>query len=285
MSFRILSADTDALEWQHLFKNLPEDGKDVHYLPGYAQAHKLEGKAYLAVWERGELFAMQPFVLRCARMSSPYGYGGLTGRGFLPDEPYLAGCDRYRFLPWASHQAGTKEKEVVAIDLTGDIDAGLRKGHASSIKLAQKCEVMVEEVSSVTENIAEFWQMYDQTMVRRGAEESWRLPLSHFLDMNRLMLDNFALFFAYVGDEIESSCIVLHGYDTAYYHFAGTYARHPNLGVNNLLVYEVARWSRGMDYRRLHLGGGVTADPEDSVLKFKSGFSPDRIAVNSIRTQ
>lgn len=62
---------------------------------------------------------------------------------------------------------------------------------------------------------------------------------------------------------------------SCYYHYAASFRapEHANLGVGNLLVVEAAKMAKRMGYRRLHLGGGPTTDPNDSVLAFKAAFT------------
>ncbi len=66
----------------------------------------------------------------------------------------------------------------------------------------------------------------------------------------------------------------MHDFDTAYYHFAATRAERPELGVNNLMLYATALWAQANGYKSYHLGGGVGRSPQDSLYRFKAGFSP-----------
>jgi len=68
-----------------------------------------------------------------------------------------------------------------------------------------------------------------------------------------------------------ASCLVIHAYETAYYHFGGSSASHFDLRANNLLLFEVALWAKSQGLRWFHLGGGQ--GPRDSLFRFKAGFS------------
>jgi lipid II:glycine glycyltransferase (peptidoglycan interpeptide bridge formation enzyme) len=68
----------------------------------------------------------------------------------------------------------------------------------------------------------------------------------------------------------------MHDFGTAYYHFAGNRDAHPELRANNLTMYETALWAQKAGYVRYHLGGGVTSRADDSLLRFKAGFSDRR---------
>jgi lipid II:glycine glycyltransferase (peptidoglycan interpeptide bridge formation enzyme) len=76
-----------------------------------------------------------------------------------------------------------------------------------------------------------------------------------------------------VGDAVASASILMHDFDTVYYHFAGSDRRYNEFCPNNLLVHEIAAWAQSRGYRRFHLGGGVSSSPADSLFVFKSGFS------------
>jgi lipid II:glycine glycyltransferase (peptidoglycan interpeptide bridge formation enzyme) len=61
-----------------------------------------------------------------------------------------------------------------------------------------------------------------------------------------------------------------------YYHYAGSFDRHRNIGIGQALVIGAAEFAKSRGYGRLHLGGGLSTNTEDSLLRFKSGFSKRR---------
>ena len=60
------------------------------------------------------------------------------------------------------------------------------------------------------------------------------------------------------------------------YHLGGTINEALKLAPDKLLVDEVRLWASSQGHRALHLGGGMTSDPEDSLLHYKKGFSDTR---------
>jgi hypothetical protein len=188
----------------------------------------------------------------------------------------------------AAHQCALLErhiaveaiKEVVVIDLEGDgseMIRALRKGHRSSITAAKRAGVRVEAVEANPANLNAFRELYMATMERREAASRWRLPENFFpATVQALGPSRATLLFAFVEDTLESGCLLIHEFASAYYHFAGTFGQRPAIGVNNLLVWEAAMYARMAGYQRLHLGGGVTASPDDSLLRFKAGFTAGR---------
>ncbi len=236
-------------------------------------------------------------------IANPYGYGGPLSNVSDPEtarllysgfaEAFAEWCDEadiasefvslHPFM--AQYQlalvnpviAPKLEKNIVFIDLAQSETAltkSLRKGHRSSIAAARRAGVRIEKREATASNLAVFNEMYDTTMVRQQAADRWFVPNSYFETcMRQLGAGRSSLFFAIVDGEVESGCLLMHDFAMAYYHFAGTYAKHPALGVNNLMVYETAIWARAAGYTRYHLGGGVTRSADDSLLRFKAGFS------------
>ncbi len=243
---------------------------------------------------------------RFSDIANAYGYGGPVCSIAKGEEGYsLYGSFASEFAAWCEAEAIASEfgslhplmiehqrgligdtlpvafvKDVIIIELGADeskIASGLRKGHRSSIALARRSGVRIEKVESSVANLEAFRAMYEATMLRRQAAERWFLPEGFFpLTCSSLGEKRTTLLFAFVGDELESGCLLMHDFSTAYYHFAGTYAKHPGLDVNNLMVWEAALHAKRAGYQRLHLGGGITASTDDSLFRFKTGFSPDR---------
>lgn len=329
MAFEVLSADgADRSRWLDLIARLPEERRDIHYLPEYGSIYQRSygHEPRLSVYEEDGRFVVQPFIIRALAplpflaaggdttvafdIANAYGYGGpLVG-----DENWNAAVPLYReflreFGRWTEQNAIASEfcslhplipgqctlidgviaadyvKDIVFINLEVDEAERLRhvrKGHRSSIALARRSGVRIARSEPTADALASFNTIYLQTMRRRDAAERWFFPESHFQDIvDELGSDRVSLFFAYVGDALESGCVVLHAFHTAYYHLAGTNAAHPNLGVNNLMVWEAANWCADQGFRRLYLGGGTTSDPEDPLLRFKAGFSNDRAALRT----
>jgi len=169
------------------------------------------------------------------------------------------------------------EKDVVFVDLGADaarMMKSLRKGHRSSVAAARRAGVRVERMEATAANLERFGELYHATMVRRQAAQRWFVPDGYFAAcVRQLGARRASLFFASIGGEVESACLLMHDFATAYYHFAATRARHPELGVNTLMVLETALWAKAAGFARYHLGGGVTPSRDDSLLRFKRGFS------------
>lgn len=239
-------------------------------------------------------------------IANPYGYGGPLCSAATPSAAqHLYKSFAGAFASWCDEQnlasefaslhpfmasaqlaligdvfAPRYEKDVVFIDLTGDeadILKKLRKGHRSSLTVARRAGVKIDRVEPTSGNLTVFKEMYDATMIRRQAAQRWFVPGTYFADcMRHLGSSRTSLFFATVDGAIESGCLLMHDFSTAYFHFAATWAKHLQLGANNMLVFEAGMWAKKAGYTCLHLGGGVTSNEDDSLLRFKAGFSDQR---------
>jgi Acetyltransferase (GNAT) domain len=264
----------DRHEWMWYFDRLANREKDIHWLPEYIEAHAINGTGHaLVTLNKHHGVSMIPYVNE-GRIVSPYGYGAILGGGEGLELTTLSG---YRFHPLIGQKYGVADKDVVLIDLTKEFE--FSKGHSAAIKKAEQSGVKVTTVEPTKKNVASFCQAYYATLDRQNAAEGWWLVDDHFERMAGLMGNRFALFFAEVNGKVESACIVLHGFQFAYYHFAGSFLNYPKLGVNHFMVSKVAQWAKDAGYAWLHLGGGVTSDIEDRLRIFKCGFSKVRLPV------
>ena len=242
-------------------------------------------------------------------IASPYGYGGPAYRCESPEEavelyrsfdaclleycrgeklaaeftslhPFLEGS---RLLAAVGAENLVRQKEVVYLDLPGSEAQrwkATRKGHRSSITRARRSGVRVEKMAPTRPHFDELNRLYYETMERNQAARRWIFPRDYFWNCFECLGERrVSLFFARVGDAVASASILMHDFDTVYYHFSGSDSRYHDYCPNNLLVFEMAAWAEAAGYRRLHLGGGVTSAPDDSLLTFKSGFSDQRAAL------
>lgn len=187
---------------------------------------------------------------------------------FLDGPRLLAACGAVNLV---------RQKEVVYMDLPGSEELrwrALRKGHKSSITRARRSGVRVEKAEPTPANFDILNRLYYATMERNEAARRWIFPRDYFRNCYECLGDGrVSLFFARVGEAVASASIVMHDFETAYYHFSGSDSRYHEFCPNNLLVYEMAAWAEANGYRRFHLGGGVSSSTSDSLFVFKSGFS------------
>ena len=63
--------------------------------------------------------------------------------------------------------------------------------------------------------------------------------------------------------------------DHAALHLSATIKKFSNLGIASFLRHEVIKTCFKMEIKKINFGGGLTAEYNDSLLKFKKGFSKE----------
>jgi hypothetical protein len=242
-------------------------------------------------------------------IANPYGYGGPVFRCDSPDEARILFQEFNRhFCEYCMEERIASEftslhpflnsreviiasglidlvqcKDVVYIDLSlpeDEIWKGINRGHRSSINKSKKSGVVIEKVEPSPGHLKVFNGLYFQTMERNQAAARWFFPEDYFQNCCDILgPDRVSLFFAYINGGVASAYLLIHDFTTAYYHFGGSDERFYDFRPNNLLMYEAALWAKRQGYLRFHLGGGVSSAPDDSLLRYKSGFSGRKAAL------
>jgi len=275
-----------------------------------------EGEGYCFVYYKSKnSYVLLPFIKRDINeldifkdlketfydIISPYGYGGpfIVNNGKINDERFKDGfleefnkfcigssiitefcrlhpiLENYKFL--TGKLDIQKRNETVYIDITQEINAiwkDIRKGHKSSIKKARKNNVEIIE-DKTFEYLEDFLKLYYLTMNKRGAKSYYYFPRALFKNTIKFLNGNVKLFIARYNSKIISASLFMHYGDYIHYHFSSSDPDYLHLCANNLLIYKVALWAKEKGFKFFHLGGGVDA-PEDSLFRFKSGFSNNR---------
>jgi hypothetical protein len=286
----------DDARWAGYLNALPTERRDIHFSPELYRAYSVLGlKTGLAVTELMGEFICQPLLLTDNTLRNAYNFGGPVASSDVLNIKYEHqlnveswktnnACGESTILnPFlASHQLDlypTEKpayvKDVVWVDLTKPMEwRGTSRRAATK---AMESGVTVKQVDNKT--LPVFHKIYTQTMLRRNASNHWMFPLEFFEVLCAQLDKRVVLLYAYVDGWLESACLLLLGPEVAYYHFACTNGNHPKLGVNNLLVAEAAAHARKRGCTKMCLGGGLTDSQNDSLFKFKAGFSSLRAPV------
>ncbi len=311
MSFRVLLPDDP--EWMRLVNNLPENVRDIHFLPNYGKIYDdVYGfKPRLAIWQQGDNYIIQPFVLKPLNglpfmsghshntlydFSHPYGYGGAIANSeesashykdfYAAFHDYCAGqnypaefCSLHPLLgDWQKpmiEQLHTLnfQKNVLSVPLNDNLMERFSQGHRRNYRKAIKAGVEIKKVPMTPETFAQFQEIYLYTMQRRNAAARWHFPDDYFPACHRhLGEEETSLFFAYYQGKLASACFLIHGFQTAYYHFGGSYEEFHETRASNLLLTSAMEWANSAGYRHFHLGGGVSSADDDPLAQFKRGF-------------
>lgn len=171
----------------------------------------------------------------------------------------------------------------VSIDLTlsaDDMWRQTRTNHRRDIGRAKK-QGMVARIDEDWSRFDDFVDVYQQSMVRLGADDSWRLSHEYLADLRASLGGLIHLCVAETGTDLAAAAILTEVDGIVEYHLAGTADAHVADSPSKLVVDFVRQWARSRANRIFHLAGSVRSG--DSLSHFKAGFSPLRHPVASWR--
>jgi Acetyltransferase (GNAT) domain len=279
------------------------------------EAQRSNDQAEAIVITQGENIFFVPYLLRncqdlfnasdlskdCFDVLSPYGYPGFLWHGeesslanFLPlalqnlqDTLRSRGvCSAFfRLHPILSNRHPESAQpspfidngETVSIDLTlteGELWAHTRKGHQSTINKCRRLG-LESRVVPFEDHIDAFLEIYNETMDRVVAQESYYFGQDYFLELLKL------------GDRLHLGIVELEGQTICaslffecggivQAHLGGTRTEFLKYSPFNLLLHDMRLWAKARGNTFLHIGGGVGGSKEDKLYTFKSGFSRQR---------
>ena len=305
---RVLNT-TQAEEWMGVLGRTAQH--DFYHLPCY---HRLaesrgEGNAHLFVHDDGSHLIALPLLLRplpdgsgadWSDATSVYGYAGpvashadMPGQVVRNFQQALTGALAERHVVTAFSRlhpliaqhavlAGLGEchpgGQTVSIDLTLPADvarARFRASHRTRINKLRR-DGVTGMIDGEKRHLREFISIYHETMRRVGAQDSYFFDEEYFTGLVECLGSALQLFVT-----TDSAGNVLCGAlfticdGVVQYHLGGT--RDSALTISPMaLLFDTARlWASEQRARILHLGGGVGGG-EDSLFRFKSGFSDSR---------
>lgn len=284
-----------------------QDCPDIYFTRAYTGLYaRGEARALLFEFAEGEAYFRLPFLEspvpaavagptgNWRDMESAYGYGGpwtnAEDPGFLRRaEGALAECCRerrilagfLRFHPMLENHRWDAGFEVIPDRLTVCVDlkdADLWMGQISQknrnmIRKAERDGVTFELDPGFT-GLGDFVDLYRQTMARLGARAAYAFDDGYFAAMPAALGGRSFLAHArYGGERVASAAFMAWG-KWGHYHLSGSRKDSQRLAPNNLLIYGSMLSMRERGCERFHMGGGLGADPEDPLFKFKKSFSP-----------
>ncbi len=136
-----------------------------------------------------------------------------------------------------------------------------------------KKENYIVEIAKTSQEIDVFVDIYRETMERVNAKENYFFDKDYF----HIFLNNpcFAskLFLAKKEGEVIAGAIFTITNKIMQYHLAGTKLEYIRKTPMKLILDEARLLGNELNLDYLHLGGGVGGSDDDSLYKFKAGFS------------
>lgn len=309
MNVDVVGVDTP--EWAAAVQELDAD---VYHLAEYHRACELnrEGAAQAFVARDGARVFFHPFLVRRIDsigaelleeewydLESVYGYSGPLSttdeRSFLSAAWALFGdwcaenrvvAEFVRFNPLLGNAAVAAGAFEVALDrqtvaLTLDrSDQELWRGYPSTQRnMVRKARSAGVEIRSVplASGLDDFRRLYAGTMERLQADERYSFSDAYLEHLAGPLGEKVILKLAALeGRIVAAAMFLLHGL-RMHYHLAAGDPAFRSVAAGNLLLHEAAEWGRERGYTVLHLGGGRTPRPDDSLFRFKESISRERL--------
>lgn len=289
--------------WDKIVNGFPV--KDVYYTYEYCQwdAEKENGQAKLVVFENHFGRVLYPFILRkidqyttkpIYDMTTPYGYGGPLIAGdkrvleeFIPlfreycskanivseiirlhpllkNADYLADYCKLNYI-----------RQTTAVDLSEDL-AHIQQQYSQmtkrNIKKAVSNNLHCKKVEKNDENIEIFRGLYNATMKRKQAAESYYYSFSSIQQqLVETTISQSHLLFVYLDEQVVAAAILFSTSDYAHYHLGASDQAYLLLRPNNLLFNFMVELAKELNCGVLHLGGGY--EESDSLFKYKTSFT------------
>jgi len=311
MPAQILSACADEERWNEALRELPFPLRDVYALPEYIRLHCFEPgtEGLLFTYSKGAELWCYPFLLQpiptidgyplpdaSCDISAPYGYGGPLAT--TTDTRFLR-CAHAAFAEWCHARGVVAEfarchpllethrwldpqtqlvfdRKTVSLNLLAfdpdhlPFDPDTRY----MLRRAQRAGVSVQALSA-RDNISRFIELYRENMQRLEADAFYFFDDRYFAGLANLVEKAGWLLVAQRDGVWCAAAILLRGATFLHYHLSASDRRIRVPGVNNLVLLTAAQVGTQHGLHTLHLGGGRSRMPEDSLLRFKARMATD----------
>ena len=148
---------------------------------------------------------------------------------------------------------------------------GFRDNHRRDIRKLRKAGVSCA-ASREPRDLDAFIRMYEATMTRRSAAAHYFFPREYFEQMVTAEDFDCRLFVCSQDGALLSGALFCICNGIVQYHLGATSEEFIGMASTKLMFDEVRMWGIAQGYRVLHLGGGL-GDADDSLFRFKQGFS------------
>jgi hypothetical protein len=292
----------DREQWRELLARLPQKQQDVYFTPEYyalAEAND-EGEACCIAYQHDDALALYPFLLNSigdfVDIQGAYGYNGVITSSYAPEfiqsfhEKLTDYCRQTnvvtefcRFHPLLSNQRFFEgymdislNRKTVYLDLTRGYDELWDSAYASRTRNMVRRATKAGCTAGISDDLDAFTDLYHETMQYVDAEQCFFYDLDYFQLMRKLFGKAVSFHAVWHEGVICAGALVLTHGTSAHYHLAARSSQAP-VGAANLVLDEIIRYSIAQGCTTLHLGGGNSPAPDNSLLRFKKGFSDQQL--------
>lgn len=280
---------------------------DIYFEPSYAKLYVNEHeKAVEFRYESVYGLITNLFILREVPweidgikyydITTPYGYGGPVIQNYTDKEKliegYISEFKKYtqknkiisefiRFHPILQNGLDFKEiyesiydRKTVGTNLKFEdvIGAEFSKHKRKDIKrILKKPEIKYEVIETPT-SLDEFLEIYYNTMYRDQADQYYFFDKSYFDKLLDSFRENIITCKVFYDNIIIGMGIYFKYGKFLHAHLSGSLTDYLNYSPAYILKYAMALYGHEKGYEIIHYGGGSSADPENSLYKFKKDF-------------
>lgn len=298
MSLEILTL-SDRERWSENLGRLPESQRDVYFTPEYYQLAEFNGEGIplCAVFTLGDDVALYPFLLNeiddeFTDIEGAYGYNGVISSTYetafinafheafhdYQNETRIV-SEYTRFHPLLANQQFSKNhmdvvfnRKTVYLNLDAGYETIWKDSYASRTRNMVRKAKKEGFSAELSDDHAAFAQLYETAMTRLGAVDHLHHEADYFELTWALFGDNVDLHVVHRDGRWAAAALTLVHGRHAHYHLS---ARNAEIrgGAGVLALDHAVRHCVDRGCSTLHLGGGADASEDNSLLRFKKGFS------------
>jgi ribosomal protein S18 acetylase RimI-like enzyme len=165
---------------------------------------------------------------------------------------------------------------TVSVDLTLPEEAQIAKVRLNHLRDIKKLRALGAScVSDTSTGLDDFVRMYHETMLRLGAAPHYFFDRAYFAQLAVLRGSYVHLFTCSLNAEVIAAGLFFACEGIIQYHLGASRTEFVELAPMKLILDTVRKWGIESGMHVFHLGGGVGAQ-EDSLFRFKAGFSDRR---------
>lgn len=309
--------ETQGAKWHEVKQS---DHYDFYHLPGYVKldASIIEGIPICWIGETSVGKVWIPLIKRkipdgIAKgkdyydLTSPYGYPGILFENPLtPDllnqvldqyiddaaeENYITSFIRMNPLSnpfiWRQNKLVEQKYHGFTISVPLDKKAEQIRGDYSSNHRQDIRKLKQQEFKFVLDDMSyykDFQAIYEESMDRLDASDFYYFSKSYFDQIFEVLGDHvhLAIVTDKTGEDVAAGGLFTDFNGIIQSHLSATKTSYMKYAPSKLMFDGVIEWAAGADQKWLHLGGGVNSR-EDSLYRFKKGFSPIKNQFTTLR--
>ena len=242
---------------------------------------------------------------------SPYGYPGILVNQVGQDPDFIRRCLSLTYNYWNERNICAafirlhpilntyidrsffdddkfvfcNQGDVVTCDLNKelkDIWYQIRSSHRTKINRLTRAGFIVK-VGAVDEYLDVFIDIYQETMNRVNAADSYYFTRNYFETLSQLLGDRMKICVVEIDGKIVAASLVTELSGIVQYYLGGTKTEFLRQSPATIMFKHVIKWAKQRNNTLLNLGGGLGGN-HDSLYHFKAGFSDESHSFSTLKT-